>query len=109
MGALEEIFAFLTGGSIGGLTPIIFMIIPLIVGLIIGYLVHKFLKIAVIIAVISAIAIYFGFLNINTAAMAQLVDQYGPMVVQYGTLLIGLLPLSIGLIVGLAVGFLLAK
>jgi uncharacterized membrane protein (Fun14 family) len=41
--------------------------------------------------------------------MSGLVDKYGPMAVQYGTLLIGILPLGIGFIIGFAVGFLIAK
>jgi uncharacterized membrane protein (Fun14 family) len=109
MGIVEDIFGFVTSGSIAGLPPIVLMIIPLIVGLIVGYLVHKFLKIAIVVAVIVAIAAYLGFLSLDTAAMSDLAVQYGPIVVQYGTILIGLLPLGIGFIIGLAVGFLLAK
>jgi uncharacterized membrane protein (Fun14 family) len=41
--------------------------------------------------------------------MTSLVEQYGPIVVQYGTLLIGILPLGIGFIIGFGVGFLAAK
>jgi uncharacterized membrane protein (Fun14 family) len=85
------------------------MILPLIIGVVVGYLLHKFLKIAVIIAVIVAIAAYFGYVSLSTSSMSGLIDQYGPMVVQYGTLLIGILPLGIGFIIGFAVGFLIAK
>jgi hypothetical protein len=41
--------------------------------------------------------------------MKDLSDKYGPMAVQYGIILIGLLPLSIGFIVGLVIGFVVSK
>jgi uncharacterized membrane protein (Fun14 family) len=109
MGILDDIFGFVTSGSIGGLPPIVIMIIPLVIGLIVGYLVHKFLKIAIIAAIVVAVAAYLGFLSLNIGAMKDLSDKYGPMAVQYGTLLIGILPLGIGFIVGLVIGFLLSK
>ena len=109
MGELDEIFGFITSGSIGGLPPIVVMIIPLVIGLIVGYLIHKFLKIAIITAIIVAVAAYVGFFTLNLGAMKDLTDKYGPMAVQYGTLLIGILPLGIGFIVGLVIGFILAK
>ena len=109
MGVFEDIFGFITSGSIGGIPPIVIMIIPLVIGLIVGFLIHKFLKIAIIAAVVVAVAAYLGFFVIDTGALKSLSDQYGPMAVQYGTLLIGMLPLGIGFIVGLVVGFLVSK
>ncbi|MGD6806180.1 MAG: hypothetical protein ACQCN4_04410 [Candidatus Bathyarchaeia archaeon] len=109
MGILEDVIGFITGGSISGIPTIVWMILPLIIGVVVGYLLHKFLKIAVIIGVIVAIAAYLGFFGLSTSGMASLAEQYGPMVIQYGTLLIGILPLGIGFIIGFAVGFLLAK
>ena len=109
MGILEDIFGFITSGSISGVPTIVWMILPLIIGVIVGYLLHKFLKIAVIIGVIVAIAAYLGYLNLSSSSMANLVEKYGPVVVQYGTLLIGILPLGIGFIIGFAVGFFVAK
>jgi uncharacterized membrane protein (Fun14 family) len=50
-----------------------------------------------------------GFFSLNVGAMKDLSDKYGPIVVQYGTLLIGILPLGIGFIIGLVVGFVLSK
>lgn len=85
------------------------MIIPLVIGLIVGYLIHKFLKIAIVAAIVVAIAAYIGFFSLNIGAMKDLSDKYGPMAVQYGTLLIGTLPLGIGFIVGIVIGFLLSK
>jgi uncharacterized membrane protein (Fun14 family) len=85
------------------------MIVPLVIGLIAGFLIHKFLKIAIIAVVVVGIAAYLGVFTLNLGAMKSLSDKYGPIAVQYGTILIGLLPLGIGFIVGLVIGFLLSK
>ena len=85
------------------------MVIPLVTGLIVGFLIHKFLKIAIIAAVLVAVAAYVGVFTLNLGAMKDLSDKYGPVAVQYGTILIGLLPLGIGFIVGLVIGFVLSK
>jgi hypothetical protein len=42
-------------------------------------------------------------------SMVDLANQYGPLVVQYGTILVGILPLGIGFAIGFVVGFLVAK
>ena len=108
MGAIEDIFGFITSGSIGGLPPIVVMIIPFILGLIVGYLVHKMLKIAIIAVIILVVVSYFGFFGLSLGALKDLSDKYGPIAVQYGALLLGMLPLGIGLIVGLIIGFVFA-
>ncbi len=105
LGAIDEVIQFITSGSIGGLPPIVLMIIPFILGLIVGYLVHKMLKIAIIAAVILVVVSYFGFFGLSLDALKNLSDIYGPIAVQYGVLLIGMLPLGIGLIVGIIIGF----
>ena len=105
MGVIDDIFGFITSGSISGLPPIVVMIIPFVIGLIVGYLVHKMLKIAIIAAIILVVVSYFGFFGLSLGALQDLSDKYGPIAVQYGTLLIGMLPLGIGLIVGLIIGF----
>src|SRR4030042_5636488 len=104
LGVIEDIFRFITSGSIGGLPPIVVMIIPLVIGIIVGYLIHKMLKIAIIAAIILVVVSYFGFFGLSLGALKDLSDKYGPIAVQYGTLLIGMLPLGIGLIVGLLIG-----
>jgi uncharacterized membrane protein (Fun14 family) len=109
MGIIEDTLGFITSGSNSGLPPIAVMIIPLVIGLIVGYLIHKFLKIAIVAAVVVAVAAYIGFFSLNIGAMKDLSDKYGPIAVQYGTLLIGILPLGIGFIVGLIIGFVLSK
>lgn len=106
MGVLEDIFGFITSGSIGGLPPIVVMIIPLVIGVIVGYLVHKMLKIAIIAAIILVVVSYFGFFGLSLGALKDLSDKYGPIAVQYGILFMGMLPLGIGLIVGFIIGFL---
>ena len=55
MGVLDDIFKFITSGSIGGLPPIVVMIIPFVIGLIVGYLVKKMLKIAIIAGIILVV------------------------------------------------------
>jgi uncharacterized membrane protein (Fun14 family) len=108
LGVIDDIFGFITSGSIGGLPPIVVMIIPFVIGLIVGYLVHKMLKIAIIAAIILVVVSYFGFFGLSLGALKDLSDKYGPIAVQYGTLLIGMLPLGIGFIVGLIIGFIFA-
>jgi uncharacterized membrane protein (Fun14 family) len=108
LGAIDDVIRFITSGNIGGLPPIVVMIIPFILGLVVGYLVHKMLKIAIIAAIILVVVSYFGFFGLSLGALKDLSDKYGPIAVQYGILLIGMLPLGIGLIVGLIIGFIFA-
>ena len=105
MGAIEEVINFITAGSIGGLPPIVLMIIPFVIGLIVGYLVHKMLKIAIIAGIILVVVAYFGFFGLSLGALSNIADTYGPIAIQYGTLLMGMLPLGIGLVVGVIIGF----
>jgi hypothetical protein len=108
LGVLEDVFGFITSGSIGGLPPIVVMIIPFVIGLIVGYLVHKMLKIAIIAAIILVVVAYFGFFGLSLGALKGIADVYGPIAVQYGVLLMGMLPLGLGLIVGVVIGFVLS-
>lgn len=105
MSAIEEVLGFITSGSIAGLPPLVVMIIPLILGIIVGYLVHKVLKIAIIAAVILVVVSYLGFFGLSLDALKGVAETYGPMAIQYGALLIGILPIGIGFIVGLIIGF----
>jgi uncharacterized membrane protein (Fun14 family) len=108
LGVLEDVFGFITSGSIGGLPTIVIMIIPFIIGLIIGYIVHKMLKIAIIAAIILVVVAYLGFFGLSLGALKNLSDKYGSIAVHYGALLIGMLPLGLGFIVGLIIGFIFA-
>ena len=105
MGVFEDIFGFITSGSIGGLPPIVIMIIPFVIGLIVGYLVKKMLKIAIIAAIILVVVSYLGFFGLSLGALKDLSDKYGPIAIQYGVLLMGMLPLGLGLMVGIIIGF----
>ena len=109
MGILEDIFNFITSGSLGGLPTIVVMAIPFIVGLVVGYLIHKFLKIAIITTIIVLVAAYFGVFGLSLSGLKDLSTKYGPVAIQLGTLLIGLLPLGIGFLIGVLIGFVLAK
>jgi hypothetical protein len=40
--------------------------------------------------------------------LSDLADKYGPIAIQYGVLLMGMLPLGLGLIAGLIIGFIFA-
>jgi uncharacterized membrane protein (Fun14 family) len=108
LGVIDDILRFITSGSIGGLPTIVVMILPFVIGLIVGYLFHKFLKIAIIAAIILVVVAYLGFFGLSLGALKDLSDKYGPIAIQYGTLLIGILPLGIGFIVGLIIGFVLS-
>ena len=105
MNALGEVIHFITSGSISGLPPIALMIIIFVVGLIVGYLVHLFLKIAIIAAIILFVVAYLGLFGLSLSKLKSDATQYGPVVYQYGALIIGILPLSIGFIIGLIIGF----
>ena len=105
MNAIGEVIHFITSGSIGGLPPIVLMIIIFVIGLIVGYLIHLFLKIAIIAAIILFVVAYFGFFGLSLSELKNYATQYGPTVYQYGALIIGILPLSIGFIIGIIIGF----
>jgi uncharacterized membrane protein (Fun14 family) len=105
MSVFDDIIRFITSGTIGGLPTIVVMILPFVLGLIIGYLVHKFLKIAIIAAIILFVVAYFGFFGITLSTLKNLADKYGPIAYQYGVLIVGILPLTIGFVIGLIIGF----
>ena len=108
MAAIDQIFHFITTGNIGGLPPFVLMIIIFIIGLVVGYLVHLFLKIAIVAAILLFIVAYFGFFGLSLSVLKNYATQYGPIVYQYGALIIGILPVSIGFIIGLIIGFVFA-
>ena len=108
MGAIDQVFHFITSGSIGGLPPIVLMIIIFVIGLIVGYLVHLFLKIAIIAAIILFVVAYFGFFGLSLNSLKNYATQYGSIIYQYGAFIIGILPLSIGFIIGVIIGFVFA-
>jgi hypothetical protein len=62
-------------------------------------------KIAIIAAIILVVVSYLGFFGLSLGALKDLADKYGPIAVQYGALLMGMLPLGLGLVVGFIIGF----
>ena len=108
MGAIEQVFNFITTGNIGGLPTWLVFVIMLVIGLIVGYLVHMFLKIAIIAAIILFVLAYFGFFGLSLNVLKNYAVQYGDIVYQYGALIIGILPLGIGFIIGVVIGFVLS-
>jgi uncharacterized membrane protein (Fun14 family) len=107
MGLIEEIINFITNGNIGGLPTLGVMAIPLVIGVIVGFFAIKFLKIALLIIVILAVVIYLGLYSLDINTLHQLAQQYGSSALHLGALLIGVLPLSIGFVIGVIIGFIL--
>ena len=95
------------GGTIADLPTIVFLVVPFIAGLVIGFLLKKLLKIGIVLGLITLVAVYFGFINLNTVSttLSNLVDKYGPVVMSYVTVFFGIVPLGLGLIIGVALGF----
>ena len=108
MGLLDELLRFIGQGSIGGLHPIVVMAVPFILGLIVGFFIKKALKIAIIAGLIIVVVTYLGLFNLSLEGLKDIIAQYGPLAVHYAVILLGLLPLGLGFIVGLVIGFLLA-
>jgi hypothetical protein len=103
MGLIEEVIHFITNGSLIGLPPLVVMFLPFIIGLFVGFFGIKFLKMALIIVLILAVVIFFGLYSVNIPAL----EQFGSSALAYVAVLIGLLPLSLGFVIGAIVGFLL--
>jgi uncharacterized membrane protein (Fun14 family) len=95
------------GGTIADLPTIVFLAVPLVVGLVIGFLLKKLLKIGIILGLIALVAVYFGFINLDTVSttLSNLVDKYGPVAMSYVAVFFGMVPLGLGLIIGVALGF----
>ena len=105
MGLIDDLLGFITSGNIAGIPTIVVMVIPFIIGLIIGFFVKKVLKIAIIAGIIVVIVSYLGLFGLSLSALKDIADKYGPTSIHYAVLLIGMLPLGLGLIVGLIIGF----
>jgi len=59
------------------------------------------LKIAIIAGIILVVVAYFGFFGLSLGSLSNIAETYGPIAIQYGILLMGMLPLGIGLVVEL--------
>jgi uncharacterized membrane protein (Fun14 family) len=106
MGLIDELLGFITSGSIAGIPTIIVMAIPFIIGLIIGFLLKKTLKLAIVAGIIVVIVSYLGLFGLSLGVLKDLANQYGPVAIHYAVLLMGMLPLGLGFILGLIIGFL---
>ena len=95
-------------GNLGGLPTLAVMAVPLIVGLIVGFFIKKALKWAIIAGIIALVIAYFGFFGLSLSTLGGLITQYGPLAAQGAIMLFGLLPLGIGFIIGLVIGFLVS-
>ena len=93
----------LVTSNLGGVPTLVFMAIPFIIGLIVGFFIKKALKWAIIAAIILVIATYFGFFGLTWGTLGNV----GMDVIQGGILLFGMLPLGIGMVIGLVIGFIL--
>ena len=103
---INEIFGFITSGNMGGIPTLLIMALPLIAGVIVGFFIKKILKLAIIAAIFAVIASYLGLFTLSLDSLKNVAEQYGPEVFHFGALFIGILPLGIGFIIGLILGFL---
>jgi len=107
MDLLSSLLQLVTSGAIAGIPTLVVMAIPFILGLIIGFFIKRILKIAVIAIVVLLVVTYFGLFGLNFSELQNLAVQYGPIAEQYAILLVGILPLSVGFIIGIVLGFIL--
>ncbi len=101
---LGDLLGYITG-SLGGLPTIAVMAIPFIVGIVVGFLVKKVLKWAIIVGIIALVVAYFGFFGLSLSTLGDLATQYGSIAAQGAIILFGLLPLGLGFLLGLVLGF----
>ena len=105
LGLINDIWSYIAGGHIIGIPTIVFMAIPFIIGLIIGFLIKKFLKWAIIGIVILLVLAYFGVWGLSFSTLQNWATTYGPLAIQEAIVVIGILPIGIGFIIGLILGF----
>jgi len=103
---LDDLFHMMSG-NFGSLPSLLVMAVPLIIGLILGYVIKRILKIGLILVAAALVASYFGLINLGSiSSEAQsLVTKYGPVANSYISLFFGVIPLSIGLVIGFLLGF----
>jgi len=101
---LGDLFG-LIGSNIAGVPTLVIMAIPFIVGLIVGFLVKKVLKWAIIAGIIVVVIAYFGFFGLSLSGLGEFITKNGGIFIQGAILLFGLLPLGLGFIIGLILGF----
>ena len=109
MSIISDIFALMAGTFGSGLPSLAVIAIPLIVGLIIGFVLRKVLKIGIILFVVAIAASYLGFITLASVEQGakDLATKYGPIAMSYIAVFFGIIPLSIGLMIGIVVGFII--
>lgn len=105
MTLFDDLLRFIMGGSVYGLPTLVVMAVPFILGLVVGFLAKKLLKIAIVAGLIIAVLAFFGFMNLSLNGLKDTIASYGPQVVYYAAAVLGVLPLGLGFIIGLALGF----
>jgi uncharacterized membrane protein (Fun14 family) len=84
------------------------MVIPFFLGLVVGFFLKKAFKIAIIAGIIVIALTYFGLFNLSFEGLKDIAIMYGPIALHYGVILLGMLPLSLGLVIGVIIGFLMS-
>jgi uncharacterized membrane protein (Fun14 family) len=109
MGLESDLFNLVSGSFGIGIPGILVMAFPLIVGIIIGYVLRKAIKIGLILLVVIFIATFFGFVSLANVEQGakELVTKYGATAASYVAIFFGIVPLSIGLVVGIIIGFII--
>ena len=102
---LSDLWGFITKGSVAGLPTLVVMAIPFIVGLIVGYLVKKFLKIAIVAIIAVLVIAYLGIWGLSLSKLGEWATAYGPFAVHEALLVIAVLPLGLGFVIGVILGF----
>ncbi len=106
--SLPEEFLRILGGSIRGFSPIFIVAVPLIIGIAIGYLIRRVLKVGIILALAALLATFLGLINLGAVAgeLTGIVHKYGSVVLSYLAIAFGVIPLTVGLLIGIILGFL---
>lgn len=84
---------------------IVLMAVPFIIGIIVGFFIKKLLKLGIIAAIILIILAYFGIFGLSFNTLGEWAVAGGAAALAGGLLLFGVLPLGIGFVIGLVLGF----
>ena len=103
----SDILKLIEGQFGGGIHSIVAMLPTIVVGVVLGIILHKAFKYGIIALIVAAVAVYLGFVSLSTieGGAKDLVAKYGPVAQSYIAVFLGLVPLSIGLVIGIVVGF----
>jgi uncharacterized membrane protein (Fun14 family) len=102
---LSDILSFITNGTIIGLPTLVLMAIPLIIGVVVGFFVKKILKWAIIAGAIALVLAYLGIWGLSFDKLQEWSATYGGLAFHGAIIIIGILPIGIGFIIGVILGF----